>query len=101
MPKVTKATFKSFVRNNRADLHVKVRSSFDGMQDCVTANHGATFAPATPASHPENTLGIQGVWLVGSSRDYFEPFEAEGFRGFKVFNCCGSFVVAVPTEARQ
>jgi len=93
--KITKATFKSFIRKNSNRLHVKVCSRFDGMTDCVQSV-ADSFTPAQPDGNISNTLGISGVWLVGDSRDYFEPFEADGFSGIKVVNCCGSFVVAVP-----
>lgn len=96
MAKITKATFKSFIRKNAGNLHVKVRSRFDGMTDCIQPIKDG-YTPAEPDRFPENTLGIKGVWLVGNSRDYFEPIEEHGFKGFKVVNCCGSFVVAVPT----
>ena len=95
MSKITKTTLKSFIRKNAGNLHVKVRSRFDGMTDCVQSVED-TFTPAEPAGHVEHTLGIAGVWLVGGSRNSFDAFEADGFRGITVYNCCGSFVVAVP-----
>ena len=75
MAKITKATFKSFVKKNRANLLINVKSSFDGMVDgCVSHNGGFTSAVEAEHIH-ENNLGIQGVWLVGGSRDYFTAFE--------------------------
>jgi hypothetical protein len=44
----------------------------------------------------ECRLGITGAWFVRSSRDYFDFIDAEGFTGFKVYNCCGSFRLLVP-----
>lgn len=43
----------------------------------------------------DNNLGIQGVWLVNGSRDSFTAYDDGVFQGIHVYNCCGSFVVAV------
>lgn len=98
MPKITKATFKSFVNKNKDRLFIKTLSSFDGMTDCVTEVKD-NFSPAIASDHalkqPAYTLGLHGIWLVGQGRDYFEPYEAEGFKGYEVYNSCGSFIVAV------
>ena len=94
MKKITKATFKSFIKKNRPNLYVKVKSSFDGMTDCVEQVEGG-FVPAQEAYYVhENNLGIQGVWLVHGSRDYFREVKENGFTGIEVYNCCGTFVVA-------
>lgn len=96
MSKPTVATLKSFIRKNRENLLVKCKGDFDAMIDGISYNKGAEFAPAKPSDQTfSNNLGISGVWLVGRSRDYLTPFEGEGFKGFKVSNCCGSFEVAV------
>ena len=94
--KITKATFKAFVNKNRENLFILVKSDFDGMVDGVVECKG-TPQKARPSDlgHSENTLGINGVWLVGRSRDYFSHYEDEVFRGIKVYNCCGSFIVGV------
>lgn len=95
--RITMATIKAFIRKND-NLFIKVKSKFDGMTDCVeTVNMG--FAKVmTKNLHPQNhyeqrTLGIAGAWFVGSSRDYFEVYQDERFTGFKIFNCCGSFLL--------
>lgn len=97
MSKITKATFKSFIKKNREHLWVSRPSEFDGMQDCVVSNDKAFFR-AEEAGHIENTLGIKGVWLVGSSRDYFTHYDQAGFVGIEVYNCCGTSIVAVRKE---
>jgi hypothetical protein len=104
MAKITKATFKSFINRNRERLLIRCESSFDGMTDGVEQARNPQFKPAT-AQEPrtagfdvttnENTLGINGVWLVGQSRDYFTPFSENDLTGIHVYNCCGSFDVAV------
>ena len=95
MSKITKATFKSFVKKNRSNLLVNVKSHFDGMVDgCVSLNGG--FVKASDSYQPhENNLGIQGIWLVGGSRDYFSAYDQGGIKGIEVCNSCGRFVVGV------
>lgn len=99
--KITLSTFKSFVKKNADNLFVNVKSSFDGMIDgCRTYKDG--FQPATKDTtesksdtYYEATLGINGVWLVRGSRDYFYQYQDENFTGIEVSNCCGCFIVAV------
>jgi len=98
MSKPTLATLKSFVRKNDGKLLLKVSSKFDGMTDCVEhVSDTFTTAEKTEWSekHTSHTLGYQGVWLVGQSRDYISPINSNGLVGFHVFNACGSFDVAV------
>ncbi len=100
--KITLATFKSFVKKNQGKLFIKKRSSFDGMTDCVEPIQGARFNPITPTdSQPSRTLGIRGVWLVGSSRNLFEAYEDDRFIGIDVYNCCGTFIIAIEKTADQ
>jgi len=96
--KATMATIKSFVKKNRQALLIDTESSFDGMQDGVRACEDRGFTPALEGPHPENTLGIQGAWFVGSSRDYLTPFCKDGLEGYRVYNCCGSFSLAIKTR---
>ena len=91
----TVATVKSFIKKNREKLLVLVKSEFDGMVDGRVCTGNVDFKPAKPADHEEHTCGVSGVWLVGRSRDYVDPFEKDGMKGFSVSNSCGSFVVAV------
>lgn len=92
--KVTLATIKSFVRK-AAELYVSEKSRFDGMVDCVMETPDKGFSVAIPTDrHQKNTLGIQGLWFVGDSRDYFYPYNDGVFQGYTVSNCCGSFVIA-------
>lgn len=98
MKKITLATLKSFIRRNEGKLFVNVKSSFDGMVDGCEPQHGG-FQAQRPASHSKNTLGIAGVWLVGSSRDYFTAFDNGDFEGIEVSNCCGRFIVATSKAA--
>lgn len=96
MAKITKATFKSFLRKNADKALIKVGSSFDGMYDCVMPVENAGFGSLEKSSNPhENNLGYAGIWLVGGSRDSFEAYNKDGLTGIRVYNCCGSFTVAV------
>ena len=99
MKKPTLATLKSFVAKNRGALLIKCESSFDAMTDSTVYNHGAAFNPAqTTDRFLNNTLGVNGIWLVGRSRDYIQPISRDGFVGYAVSNCCGSFEVAVKAK---
>ena len=94
--KITKATFKSFIKKHQDKLMIKVSSKFDGMIDgCERLNGG--FTKALPADRVfDNNLGIQGVWLVQGSRDYFSAYSDDNFVGIRVYNCCGDFTIAIP-----
>lgn len=96
MSKPTLATLKSFIAKNRANLFIKQKSRFDGMCDGVVYDVNAGFKPArinTNTSHMKNTLGVDGAWVVG--RDLISAYEADGFKGYDVYNCTGSFVLAI------
>ena len=102
MAKITKATFKSFIKKNLGKLFISTRSSFDGMYDCTMPSENKNFTPLTDADHVhENNLGYQGIWLVGGARDYFKEYvDANGFVGIDVYNSCGHFIVAVKDPAQ-
>jgi len=84
MKKITKATFKSFIKKNEGKLFIQCVSSFDGIFDGVEYVH--------------DTLGYNGIWLVGGSRDYFTAFDNGDFTGYEVYNCCGSFIIATQKQ---
>lgn len=96
MAKITKATFKSFIRKNQGRLQIKVKSDFDGMVDCVMPVNGS-FKPVQPDERVfrENTQGIAGLWLVGDGGDRFYHYEDAQHVGIEYYNCCGSGIVAV------
>ena len=97
MKKTTRATLKAFIRNNLDRLHIRVDACFNGMTDCREATGATGFSKALPTDcHVANTLGVEGAWFVGGSRDYFRTYEDENFTGYSVINCCGGFVLAVP-----
>jgi hypothetical protein len=97
--KFTKASLKSFVKKNFDNLLVKQISDFDGMQDCVVHASNPEFRPVQKSAiASEHTLGVQGLWLVGSSRDYLRRYEANGLVIVSVSNACGRTELAVPQD---
>lgn len=93
--KITRTTFKSFIKKNEGKLYIENNSKFDGMTDGIESCEGG-FTPVVKTDrNTAYTLGIQGAWLVGHSRDWFSAFSNDQFEGIHVSNCCGSFTVAV------
>ena len=91
--KITRATFKKFIK--QPNLLISQHSSFDGMVDGVMPSLDKSFKPVIARPYCNMTLGINGVWLVGSSRDFFTHYEENGIVGIEVSNCCGRFIVGV------
>ena len=101
MGKPTRATLKSFIHRNLDRLFINVKSEFDNMTDgCRSRTDG--FKPASKTdAHPAHMYGIKGVWCVGSGQDHITPYDDDnGFRGYKVSNSCGAFIVAIYTKGR-
>jgi hypothetical protein len=99
--KITLATVKSFIKKNRENLFINVKSSFNGMIDGCESLHDG-FKKAEPdntqslsSSYYKATQGIKGAWFVGDSRDYFYPFESDELTGIRVSNSCGCFILAI------
>ena len=83
------ATVKSFIKKNADNLYVKKLSAFDGMIDGA-----ADVVDDFKKVSPEQALGFQGVYVVGSSRNYISKYEDDTFEGFDIYNCCGSGILA-------
>ena len=102
--KITKATFKAFVRKNEGKIFINCKSSFDGMVDCVMPLEGG-FVPLQRDDRDygdtvsKATLGYNGIWLVNGSRDWYGAYENENYTGIEVCNCCGAFIVVIKKEA--
>ncbi len=92
--KVTMATIKAFIRRNSDNMLIKNDSDFDGMVDCVMPCSGKWREAAPTDRLQKNTLGVAGAWFVGRSNDFFSRYSSDGFTGYSVSNCCGSFVLA-------
>jgi len=96
----TIAHLKKFIAKYRDNgLLVRQTSKFDGMTDGVESCPNAAFHPATKATYScENNFGgIAGVYCVFQSRDRISEINeiGTGMIGYEVYNCCGSFSVAV------
>jgi len=96
--KITLATIKSFIAKSGNNLHFVRRTAFDGMQDMVCATGDTKLVKATRCEVTRGTQGVAGASFVGSSRDYFTRYYENGFEGFIVSNCVGSFILAVPVS---
>lgn len=94
--KITLATIKKFVKENATNLYVKCTSSFDGMTDCVKSRtDGFVKVDQTKIDlKKEQDLGIERLWFVRGSRDYFSPYNEAGLSGFVISNSCGSSIIA-------
>ena len=95
--KITRATLKSFISNNRNNLFAICKSDFDGMVDCVmNVEQSPVKVDASLIDfNKSNTFGIKAIWLVGRSRDWFYEYEDAIFKGIRISNCCGSSIVAI------
>lgn len=101
MKKITRTTIKSFIKNNFDDLYISTRSRFNGMIDCVDRCHDQSFYKVEREKRErfaDYSLGIEGAYFVGNSRDYFSPYEKDGFKGYEILNCVGSFILAVKED---
>jgi len=94
--KITLATFKAFAKRNSDKLFAREDSDFCGMTDCVQQNDDPQFKPTEITEETGYySTGIQGIYTVGRSNDYFSIYEDETFFGIRVYNCCGSSVLAI------
>lgn len=93
--KITLATFKKFLKENQGHLYIKVVTDFDSMTDGLRSLNGDFEEVIYDNNgHVENTLSIQGLWIVGGSRDYFSLYQDNTFIGIEVHNCCGKQIIA-------
>jgi hypothetical protein len=61
----------------------------------VKINHSVKLKEMNRERFHDNSLGIKDAYFIGHSRDYFEPYELNGFKGYEIYNCVGSFILAV------
>lgn len=93
---VSISTIKAFIKANFENLYIKTQSEFNGMIDGLEYVN-EDFKKVEPSNGDyEYTLGVKGAWFVGSGRNLKEPFENETMKGYRIANCCGSFILATP-----
>lgn len=95
--KITKATIKSFIRKNKDEIMVLHTNRFDAYCDGVR-----------PVSEPfervefriENGKEVPSYLSVPLDirHNIFKPYNKNGMIGFEVYNCCGTYVVAIPQK---
>jgi len=96
--KITLATVKAFIRREykNGNLYIKQNSTFDGMVDCVMPIENSEWRKVTQIDeNNKNSCGINGLWFVRNSRDYFTPYSDDNFIGYKIYNCCGTSVIGM------
>lgn len=94
MKKITLSTVKSFIKKNSGNIYIDVRAEFDGMIDGLSFNAQGFYKAKPDPRGRSYTLGIDGAYFVGHSRDYFSAFEDEQYQGITVVNSCGKFILA-------
>ena len=94
--RITLASLKKFIKENKDNLYAFRSNDFDGMTDCVQeVKQSSKKVKASKINlEDKNTLGIGAIWLVGSSRDWFKWFSDEIFEGIHISNCFGSSRIA-------
>lgn len=105
--KITKSTFKSFIKRNQNDLYVRINSHFDGMCDCIMPRDD-NYRKVDPSkinltvekdkygfTKRNHDFGIDGLWLVEGGRDYFTLIDNDECFGVHVFNSCGSSDIVI------
>jgi len=93
--RITKATFKSYVKKHKENLFINVTSKFDPMHDSCMQQYNGFIKATHDCKMIENSLGVNGIYLVEDSKNYFSFYEDDFFTGIKVYNCCGSFIIGV------
>lgn len=93
--KITMATLKSFAQRNKNNLFSREISSFSGMTDCVEKSNTNWVRSEIKEPGGYYQTGIQGVYTVGCSRDYFTLYEDDIYIGIEVYNSCGTTIIAV------
>lgn len=98
MKKITLAGLKSFIRKNKDNMYIKIESDFDGMTDGVepVEMNWRKVDPKSIDFNNKYTLGIAGVWLVGSSRDRISI--SDGGDYISVYNCCGHWCLSLTND---
>lgn len=96
MKKITLATIKKFIKENSNNLYANCTSSFDCRTDCVESRNGGFLkVDASKIDFTkEYNLGIERLWFVRDSRDYFRSYNENGYIGYIISNSCGASIIA-------
>jgi len=93
--RITLSTLKAFARSNKDRIYAKELSRFDGMVDGISwVDDGFEKTEITEPTNQCRT-GIRKIYTVYGNGNYCEFWENENFAGIKVYNCCGSSVLAI------
>ncbi len=95
MKKITIATVKSFIKKNTESLFINVKSRFDGMTDGIEDRNGGFQKIRKATQFHERTMGYDGINFTSSTKNWCEHYEDDLYKGFRVDNCCGCFIVAI------
>lgn len=90
--KITLATLKKFIKED--GLFLKVQSKFSGMTDGIESGKNVYEPVEKTERNVERSLGIEGMWCVGSSRDLFTYVNDGEYEGIEVYNSCGCVTIA-------
>jgi hypothetical protein len=101
MAKVTKATLKSFVKKNRNQLYINVKSVFSGYTDGLESQNAGFKKIEFEGfeATAEHTLRIKGLWLVNGGGDRFHEFDDGEYTGIEYHNACGHGILAIKKSA--
>lgn len=92
--KITLSTLKAFAKRNENNIFTRTDSRFDGMSDMVENVKGEWKKSSLIESRYYQS-GIDGVYTVGGSRDYFKIYEDDNYFGINVYNSCGDSTLAI------
>lgn len=90
----SKKAIASFIKKNDC-LFLLTRTEFDASEDSTEyrrTDFKQVVKHGDPDSYP-NTLGIDGIWISDTVKNYYSNYEDKNFVGFRCDNACGSFVI--------
>lgn len=92
MKKATIATVKSFVKKNYGDIYSK--STYDHNDNNGHYDDKKFIHNSYSDNHPEYKIGLSNVWIV-SDKNFVQPYDDAEYAGYRVSNCCRTFIVAI------
>lgn len=104
MSNITLATIKSFIKRNSKNLFIKNVRVHNSMVDgCESVNSDfiKVDVDLLRLAKKESDLGVPGADFAmykGRGGDLFSVYDKDGFVGYEVYNCVGTFIIAVSTK---